>query len=586
MNLKQLAARRGAIAVSLHPAQQIWAPGAADPGRSSLKECYMILTGYSSLERVWYIWVRVLFVLWYVLVGSSIIYAAPAGWNATWSDEFDGTQLDTSKWDPILWTTPFNNEQQAYHPSRATVSGGNLVLTADDANFGGKSFTSGKVESKFEQQHGRWEVRAKLPGTQGTWPAIWLLPDTAQYPWPSQGEIDILENRGNQPELTSSAFHWGPDFFGRQFVFAEQQATNGGQAENHHDDFHTYAVEWSASRLRFFVDDVHYYTISNANTGGFLGNQTAPMELNLNVAVGGDFLGGAQPNESSVWPQQMLVDYVRVYERDTAPPPVVFRNGNFEKQDGSLADWSTFGNTIPNVQSHSEAVLDGDSALKLFGQFSGGTNSSGVEQGISVSPGDSISASASAYVRSDDSISGTNNRVDLKFDYYSDFGGTYESSDYLSSTTITIANGITNNDQWLDHVLAEVVPAGAVEARLAVVFVQPDNQTGAVHIDAIQFVNLDLEFNADADNDGDVDGADFLYWQRGFGQNDGTSVVVGDFNFDGQVVGDDRDVWETQFGEGGLPLTSAATVPEPTSVLLMIFCCGGCITLSRSYQQN
>lgn len=498
----------------------------------------------------------------------SLGHAAPVGWNQTWNDEFEGTTVDTNKWDPILWTTPHNNEQQAYHPSRVTVSEGNLVLTADGANFGGKSYTSGKVESLFAQQYGRWEIRAKLPGTLGTWPAIWLLPDTNAYPWPSQGEIDIMENRGNQPNLTSSAYHYGANFQSRQFKVEEQEATNGGQAENYHDDFHVYAVEWDASKLRFFVDDVMYHSISNAETGGFLGNQTAPVEINLNVAVGGSFLGNAQPDSSSVWPQQMLVDYVRVYERDASPPPVVFRNGSFEEQGGSLAGWSTLGNKIPNIQTHHEAAaIDGNETLKLFGQFTGSLNISRVEQGISVSPGDSIAASASALIRSADDLTGSNT-VEMKFDYYSDFGGKLGSSSYLgSSSTILVANASTANNLWLAHELTATAPAGAVEARLAILFRQPGSNGGAIHIDNVSFTNLDLDFNADADNDGDVDGADFLSWQRGFGQNEGVGVSEGDFNYDGTVDAGDLAIWVEKFD--GLATATTNIVPEPSTQTLL-----------------
>ena len=508
-------------------------------------------------------------VLFWATVGASLVSAAPPGWNQTWADEFEGTTVDTTKWDPILWTTPFNNEQQAYHPSRVTVSDGNLVLTADDANFGGKSYTSGKVESKYTQQYGRWEIRAKLPGTQGTWPAIWLLPDTSVYPWPSQGEIDIMENRGHQPELTSSAYHWGPNFQTRQFTFEEQEATNGGQAENYHDEFHTYAVEWDATKLRFFVDDVHYQTISNARTGGFLGRQSAPVETVLNVAVGGDFLGGEQPNGSSVWPQQMLIDYVRIYERDASPPPVVFRNGSFEEQGGSLAGWSTFGNVLPNVQTHHEApALNGSETLKIFGQFNDGLNFSGVQQGISVSAGDSISATASALVRADDAIAGENVAA-MQFDFYSEWGAVFGSAGYLGSSSWTvIADAATTQDQWVSHEISATVPADTVEARVVLAFVQPANDGGAIHIDDVSFINNSLELNADADSDGDVDGADFLSWQRGLTLNDGTSVADGDFNFDGVVDAGDLSVWETSYVESST--VSAAVVPEPSSLVLMM----------------
>ncbi|TWU29828.1 Beta-glucanase precursor [Bythopirellula polymerisocia] len=449
-------------------------------------------------------------------VSFSAVHAAPPGWDLTWSDEFDGSSLDTTKWDPIYWNTPHNNEQQAYRPERATVSGGNLVLTADHANNGGKDYTSGKVESKIANQYGRWEIRAKLPGTQGTWPAIWLLPDTNTYPWPTQGEIDIMENRGNQPNLTSSAFHYGQQWPNNQFRYDEQITSQLGQLDDYHNDFHTYAVEWDSKKIRFFVDEVNYFTLYDQDVNGYISNQ-APMEVNLNVAVGGDFLGGAQPNGSSVWPQQMLVDYVRVYEKSQTTQNILFKNGGFEDNGGSLAGWSTFGNNLqpnPNVQVHDEAVDEGVAALKLFGQFNNQTNYSGVTQGISVSPGDSLSAMLSTYISSADSIAGSQNQLEMKFDYYKSFDAKYGSGEYLSSKSIVIANGSTVNDAWLDHVLTDTVPAQAVEARLSLVFTQPNNQGGAVHIDDVSFMNLSLTPSGDFDGDGDVDGHDFLVWQR------------------------------------------------------------------------
>jgi beta-glucanase (GH16 family) len=451
-----------------------------------------------------------------------------------------------------------------------TVAGGNLVLTADGADFGGKSYTSGKVESKWTNQYGRWEVRAKLPGTKGTWPAIWLLPDTNLYPWPSQGEIDIMENRGHEPLLTSSAYHWGPNWWTHQSKSAEQKATNGGIAENYHNEFHTYTVEWSSSLLQFYVDEVLYQTVTDADTGGFLGNQTAPVETVLNVAVGGDFLGGAQPDGSSVWPQQMLVDYVRVYERDASPSPVVLKNGSFEIAGGSLASWATFGNALPNVQTHHEApAAEGDETLKLFGQFNGVSNSSGVFQGISVSPGDEVRADLSRFIRSADSIVGTGNTALMKIEFLNGFGVPSSAGTLLQQTSLTIADGTSLNDVWEDFNLQAVAPVGAVEARLVITFSQTSYDSGAVHVDDVSFVNLDLEFDADANADGSVNGLDFLAWQQGLGRDDATSVADGDFNYDGLVDHSDLNVWDTQYG--GVPVTSSSfSVPEPTCLAFLV----------------
>ena len=202
-------------------------------------------------------------------------------------------------------------------PSRVTVSGGYLVLTADDADFGGKSYTSGKVESKWAQQFGRWEVRAKLPGTKGTWPAIWLLPEVRRYPWPSQGEIDIMEHRGDKPTLTTSAFHWGPNPRGRKFLMDKHELAFNGRPVDFTDSFHTYAVRVGrpeASVLRRRCPPLYGSTTQIPTV--FLSGQSAPAEVLLNVAVGGDYVDDAQPDETSVWPQRMLVDYVRVYVRE------------------------------------------------------------------------------------------------------------------------------------------------------------------------------------------------------------------------------------------------------------------------------
>ena len=407
------------------------------------------------------------------------------GYDISWFDEFDGNQVDTSLWDVIFSTNPTNNSRHAYLPEQVSVSNGNLVITSENQSFGNLPYRSGQVISKASQQYGRYEVRAKLPTSKGMWPAIWLLPDVDQYPWPSQGEIDIMENRGTQPNLTSSAFHYGTNPpFSHSFVYSEQMSIHGGQLQNYHDSFHTYAVEWSPTELRFFVDGVNHYTVHDADTGGFLSQQMSGMELVINTAVGGTFL--EDPDNSTVWPQEFLIDHVYVYERGT-PAPLTFSNSGFESNGGTLAEWSTFGNAIPNVQAHQEAVRSGTSSLKLFGQFNGRENYSGVEQGITVAAGEEVRAIARSFIRSADSIAGTNNEVLLNIDYYSQRHGQFGSSNYLSSESLLIANGATANDAWLDHELRSTAPAGAVEARMSLVFRQPSNAAGAVHLDDVLF---------------------------------------------------------------------------------------------------
>ncbi|MCA9260943.1 MAG: glycoside hydrolase family 16 protein, partial [Planctomycetales bacterium] len=420
------------------------------------------------------------------VVSATVAAAATPGWTPVWNDEFDS--LDTSKWTLVNTNKTTNNSQQDYLPQQIAVNDGMLTITSENVASRGLPYRSGQVISKLERQYGRWEVRAKLPTSKGMWPAIWLLPDVTKYNWPSQGEIDIMENRGDQPTLTSSAFHYGSNPpYQHHFVFSEQQSADDGVLDDYHQSFHTYAVEWDATKLRFFVDDVHYYTVVNSQVRNFLSNQSAPMQLVINTAIGGDFL--ANPDASTVWPQQMQVDYVRVFERDAAPPPKVFFNGDFEENEGSLAQWTVFGRTSSgNVQTHHEAVASGEHSLKLFGQFTNQVNYSGVEQGISVAAGDVIRATVDAMIRAADALAG-DNRVEMKFDYYNESGGLFASSAYIAneSQSLLVADAQSPTDQWLTRELVDVVADGAVVARLALVFTQPAMDAGAVHIDNVHF---------------------------------------------------------------------------------------------------
>lgn len=499
------------------------------------------------------------------------VSAVPPGYAQIWNDEFDGSSLDQAKWTAETVPNPYNNERQAYLPEQVTVSGGNMVITSTNQPSGNKQYRSGRVHSDWTHQYGRWEVRADLPTSRGMWPAIWLLPDTTQYNWPSQGEIDIMENRGNQPQLTSSAYHYGTSTpYNHQYVFSEQTTARFGQPINFHSGFHTYAVDWDDTKLRFYVDDVNYYTVYDADVGGFIGNQTAPMQMTLNTAVGGDFLGSQQPDATTVWPQQFLIDSVRVFERND--DPLRLRNGGFDANDGSLVGWTVFGSrlNVNNVSVHNEALEDGVASLKLFGQSTGGTNYSGVSQGISVSAGDQVKATVDAFIRSQDSITGTGNSVQLKIEFYNDFGGKYGTSSMLGEFTETIANGSTPNNIWQPHDLSATAPAGAVEARVAIVFTQTGNAAGAAHFDNLTFRNLSLPDVADANGDGTVDGGDFMIWQRNSGKVDAAGPTEGDFNFDGDVNNADLDVWKAQNGAPAAPADQGASlqIPEPSAAVL------------------
>ncbi len=162
-----------------------------------------------------------------LIVAPRFIWAQPAarsGYEVAWYDEFGGNDLDFSKWIPGNTNQPTNNSRQDYLPEQVSVAGGNLVIKSENIGSRGLPYRSGLVMSTALQKHGRWDVRAKLPTSKGMWPAIWLLADA---PWPSQGEIDIMENRGDQPNLTSSAFHYGTNEpFDHNFVYVQQTSVH------------------------------------------------------------------------------------------------------------------------------------------------------------------------------------------------------------------------------------------------------------------------------------------------------------------------------------------------------------------------
>ena len=275
------------------------------------------------------------------------------GWQLHWHDEFDGPQVDEQNWERINLKNSFNNEKQYYRPEQSSIVEGNLRITATNQPLEGKLYRSARLESVHKFSPGRFEARIDLPTTQGMWPAFWLLPNGTQ--WPTGGEIDILENRGRQPFLVSSAYHWqtnpGPCCSQHQFVFEEYAVGQNGSPVNFHEGFHIYAVEWEATQLRFYVDGVLHYTVNELANRPIFEN---PMNIILNLAVGGDF--GGDPNATTIFPQHMDIDYVRYWQPQAdlsgdyngdqqvnAADYVVWRNSEGESGIALTADGSGNG---------------------------------------------------------------------------------------------------------------------------------------------------------------------------------------------------------------------------------------------------
>ncbi len=242
-----------------------------------------------------------------------------------------------------------------------------------------------------------------------------------------------------------------------------------------------------------------------------------------------------------------------------------FDDGGFQQSGGSLDAWTPFGDTTGNVTAASEAVLAGDKSLKLFGRFTGSSNVSGAYQGITVAPGDHVSASLSAYIRALDSIAGTTNSAQMKIEYYNQYGGTFGSANFLGEDQLLIADGSTPNNVWNARSLSSIAPAGAVEARLVLQFLQPKNQAGAVHIDSVSF-GIVPPVAGDFDGNGTVDVNDYAVWKSSFGS---TSQLQADANNNGVVDTADYIIWRANLGASPAATAAmAAFVPEPSAFLL------------------
>ena len=238
-----------------------------------------------------------------------------------WSDEFGYTGLpDSSKWgydrgngcpDLCGWG---NNEQQFYTVSRlenARVENGYLTIEARQEAMGGNPYTSARLvtKQKGEWLYGRIEVRAKLPAGRGIWPAIWMLPTEWTYGgWPRSGEIDIMEFVGYLPDTVFSTIHTD------RFNGMKNTQKSVGQFTNTaSDQFHVYAMDWDADKIDFYYDGLKFHTFSNLREGVGVWPFDRAFYLILNIAVGGNW-GGKMGVDTSIFPQKMLVDYVRVYQ--------------------------------------------------------------------------------------------------------------------------------------------------------------------------------------------------------------------------------------------------------------------------------
>ena len=273
---------------------------------------------------------------------------SPSQWMPVWRDEFDGTSIDRAKWafDTGNGGNGWGNHELEYYtdrPDNAYFKDGMLHIRAAKESLNGCQYTSAKMLSRglFSKTYGRFEFRAKLPLGKGYWPALWMMPaDHAYGGWPASGEIDVLETRGQEPRNILGTLHYGsrpPGNVHTEADFTLPENTTVG-------DFHVYAIEWEPGVMRWFFDDHvysvkrHWWSCSKSTPDGRGGPKDPPAEdrnpwpapfdkpfyIIMNLAIGGTLPG--EPDAQTVFPQEMLIDYVRVYDKvggysKTPPPP-------------------------------------------------------------------------------------------------------------------------------------------------------------------------------------------------------------------------------------------------------------------------
>src|ERR1043165_2413121 len=290
---------------------------------------------------------RMIFPFAFLLFPFAHAGEAPAlsGWKLTWSDEFDGTEIDRTKWD-FDKTNGFptgdgkgviagwgNGELQYYtdRKENAYLQDGVLHIRAIKELYEKSGYTSARLKTRkddksalFNQLYGRFEIRAKLPLGRGLWPAFWLLPRTDKCGgWAASGEIDILEARGQQSNIVLGTLHYGAGWPNNTHTGKDYALPNKGTIA----DFHVYALEWEPGEMRWYVDGELYQTQnfwwSTSKRGGKAESEkdlnawpapfAHPYYIVLNLAVGGQFLGN--PDKATAFPAEFLIDYVRVYEK-------------------------------------------------------------------------------------------------------------------------------------------------------------------------------------------------------------------------------------------------------------------------------
>lgn len=251
-------------------------------------------------------------ILFIALLSSGIAWAQPKDRKLVWQEEFNGTTLNEKVWNYELgngcpnncgWG---NNEKQVYTKDNHSLKNGYLVINVLKNDDGGYTSTRITTAGKQEFQYGRMEARAKIPTGKGIWPAFWMLgANINKVGWPKCGEIDILEYVGREPHKVFTSLH-------TQDSHGNTINTKKTQIDNIEEGFHLYAIEWTKDKIEFLVDNQSVYVFSPDNKDENIWPFNQPFYFLINVAVGGNF--GGHDVDNSIFPQEFIIDYIRVYQ--------------------------------------------------------------------------------------------------------------------------------------------------------------------------------------------------------------------------------------------------------------------------------
>lgn len=233
------------------------------------------------------------------------------GYNLVWQDEFDGTSVNQNNWTFEVGGNWYNNELQFYKTDNTTVGDGVLTIEARKEDYGGRNYTSSRMITKDKRMftYGRVDIRAVLPKGKGLWPALWTLgSDIDVVGWPKCGEIDIMEMIGGlgREKTVYGTLHW--DDGNGQADYGSSYTTQG---KTFHEKFHVFSMLWDENQIRIFVDNQAFHTVDI--TPAVMSEFHQDHFFIFNVAVGGVWPGN--PDQTTVFPQQMRVDYIRVFQK-------------------------------------------------------------------------------------------------------------------------------------------------------------------------------------------------------------------------------------------------------------------------------